>query len=203
MADNPYPDLDLPETEEPAAKPKKKGIKRRIFLIGSGLLAGGGIFGVWWTDTSVKAKAKAITVGEGEHGFQTWMKIAEDDTVTLFSPHIDFGQGSHTALGQMLADELDAAWDKLKIEQAPADLSFANIALGKGFLPEMVGETVAGLLPDALVGMLVRSMPLQITGGSSAIRFTGEVGMRKTGAAVRAALIAEAADRLGVRLRAS
>jgi isoquinoline 1-oxidoreductase beta subunit len=198
MADNPTPDLDIPETAQPEAKPKKKGVKRRIFLAGSALLVGGGIFGVWWTDSSVKAKAKALTVGEGEHGFLTWMKIADDDTVTLFSPHIDFGQGSHTALGQMLADELDAAWDKVKIEQAPADLAFANAALAKGFLPEMVGETVAGLLPDAIIGMMARSMPLMITGGSSAIRFTGEVGMRKTGAAVRAALIEEAADRLGV-----
>ena len=198
MADNPNPDLDLPETATPAEKPKKKGVKRRIFLAGSALLVGGGIFGVWWTDSSVKAKAKALTVGEGEHGFQTWMKIAEDDTVTVYSPHIDFGQGSHTALAQMLADELDAAWDKVKIEQAPADLSFANVSLAKGFLPSMTGETLAGLLPDAVIGMMARSMPLQITGGSSAIRFTGEVGMRKTGAAVRAALIAEAADRLGV-----
>lgn len=203
MADNPNPELDVPETKgpetaAPADKPKKKGVKRRIFLAGSALLVGGGIFGVWWTDSSVKAKAKALTVGEGEYGFATWMKIAEDDTVTVYSPHIDFGQGSHTALAQMLADELDAAWDKVKIEQAPSDLAFANAALAKGFLPEMVGQTVAGLLPDAVVGMMARSMPLQITGGSSAIRFTGETGMRKTGAAVRAALVAEAADRLGV-----
>lgn len=198
MADNPNPDMDFAEVEAPAAKPKRKGVKRRIFLVGSALLVGGGVFGVWWTDSAAKAKAKALTVGEGEHGFLTWMKIAEDDTVTVFSPHIDFGQGSHTALGQMLADELDAAWDKVKIEQAPADLAFANVSLVKGFLPEMAGGTIAGLLPDAVVGMISRSMPVQITGGSSAIRFTGEVGMRKTGAAVRAALIAEAADRLGV-----
>ena len=198
MADNPNPDLELPEAETPAVKPKKKGVKRRIFLAGSALLVGGGLFGVWWTDSSAKAKAKSLTVGEGEHGFNTWMKIAEDDTVTLYSPHIDFGQGSHTALGQMLADELDADWDKVTIEQAPADLAFANASLAKGFLPSMTGETLAGLLPDAVIGIMARSMPLQITGGSSAIRFTGEVGMRKTGAAVRAALVAEAADRLGV-----
>ncbi|TAD79657.1 MAG: xanthine dehydrogenase family protein molybdopterin-binding subunit [Sphingomonadales bacterium] len=199
MADNPTPDLDLPETADaPAAKPKRKGVKRRIFLAGSALLVGGGIFGVWWADSSVKTKAKSLTVGEGEHGFATWMKIAEDDTVTVYSPHIDFGQGSHTALGQMLADELDASWDKVAIEQAPADLAFANSALAKGFLPSMTGEFAAGLIPDAVIGMMARSMPLQITGGSSAIRFTGEVAMRRTGAAVRAALIAEAADRLGV-----
>lgn len=198
MADNPTPDLDLPEIQAPEAKPRKKGVKRRIFLAGSALLVGGGVFGVWWIDRDAKSKAKALTQGPGEHAFLTWMKIAEDDTVTVYSPHIDMGQGSHTALAAMLADELDAAWDKVTIEQAPADLAFANAALAKGFLPEMVGESVAGLVPDAIVGMMARSMPLQITGGSSAVRFTGEVGMRKTGAAVRAALVAEAADRLGV-----
>jgi isoquinoline 1-oxidoreductase beta subunit len=198
MADNPNPNLEEIEAAPVAAPVKKKGVKRRIFLAGSALLVGGGIFGVWWTENASRSKAKALIGSEGEHAFNTWMTIAEDDTVTLFSPHIDFGQGSHTALGQMLADELDAAWDKVKIEQAPADFAFANAALVKGFLPEMAGETVAGLLPDAVIGMMARAMPVMITGGSSAIRFTGEVGMRKTGAAVRAVLIAEAADRLGV-----
>ncbi|HSJ78404.1 MAG TPA: molybdopterin cofactor-binding domain-containing protein, partial [Erythrobacter sp.] len=199
MADNPNPELDYAEAETPAVKPKKKGVKRRIFLAGSALLVGGGIFGVWWTDSSVKARGKSLTTGAGEHSFNTWMKIAEDDTVTVYSPHIDFGQGSHTALGQMLAEELDADWEKVKVEQAPADLAFANTALGKGFLAEMSGYPgVINALPDALIGMIARSLPLQITGGSSAIRFTGEVGMRTVGAAVRMALIAEAADRLGV-----
>ncbi|QDH35332.1 molybdopterin cofactor-binding domain-containing protein [Porphyrobacter sp. YT40] len=198
MADNPSPDLDYPETDAPAAKPKKKGVKRRIFLAGSALVVGGGIFGVWWTDSSAKARANALIGGEGRHAFGSVMTIAEDDTVTVFSPHIDFGQGSHTALGQMLADELDADWDKVTIAQAPADMAFANTALAKGFLPTMTGEFAAGLIPDAVIGMMARSMPLMITGGSSAIRFTGEVAMRRTGAAVRAALVAEAADRLGV-----
>ncbi len=199
MADNPNPDIDFPETEAPATQPKKKGVKRRIFLVGSALVVGGGIFGVWWTNSSSRARARSLTQGQGEHAFMTWMKIAEDDTVTVYSPHIDFGQGSHTALGQMLADELDAAWDKVTIEQAPADLAFANTPLGRGFLAEMSGYPgIIDALPDALLGIVARSMPLQITGGSSAVRFTGEIAMRRTGAAVRQALIAEAAARLGV-----
>lgn len=203
MADNPNPDLDVPETSGPdtaasEAKPKRKGVKRRIFLAGSALVVGGGIFGVWWTDRSARAHGNALIGGEGKHAFGSIMTIAEDDTVTVFSPHIDFGQGSHTALGQMLADELDASWEKVQIDQAPADMAFANAALAKGFLPTMTGDAVAGLLPDAVIGMMARAMPLMITGGSSAVRFTGEVGMRRTGAAVRAALLAEAADRLGV-----
>jgi len=198
MADNPNPNVDLPETASPEAKPKKKGVKRRIFLAGSALVVGGGIFGVWWTDSSAKARGNALIGGAGKQAFGSVMTIAEDDTVTVFSPHIDFGQGSHTALGQMLADELDADWSKVKIEQAPADMAFANAALAKGFLPTMTGEFAAGLLPDAVIGIMARSMPLMITGGSSAVRFTGEIAMRRTGAAVRAALVAEAADRLGV-----
>ena len=155
MADNPNPNIDERQAAPVEVAPvKKKGVKRRIFLAGSALLVGGGIFGVWWTDNASKSKARSLIEGEGEHAFNTWMKIAEDDTVTLYSPHIDFGQGSHTALGQMLADELDADWTKLVIEQAPADFAFANADLAKGFLPEMAGETLAGLLPDAVIGMM-------------------------------------------------
>lgn len=144
MADNPNPNVDLPETASPENKPRKKGIKRRIFLAGSALVVGGGIFGVWWSDSTAKARGKALIGGEGKQVFGSVMTIAEDDTVTVYSPHIDFGQGSHTALGQMLADELDADWSKVKIEQAPADMAFANAALAKGFLPTMTGEFAAG-----------------------------------------------------------
>jgi isoquinoline 1-oxidoreductase beta subunit len=198
MADNPNPNID--ETvAEPAAPVKKKGIKRRIFLAGSALLVGGGVFGLYWADNAANTRARALTTGEGEHNFLTWMKIAEDDTVTLFSPHIDFGQGTHTALGQMLADELDADWAKVKVEQAPSDVAFSNTALVQKFLGEMSGYPgLIGALPAAVMGMLSRSQKIQITGGSSAVRFTGQGGMRVIGAAVRLALIEEAADRLGV-----
>lgn len=197
MADNPTPHLDAPL--EAAPPRKKKGMVRRAFLIGGALLVGGGVFGVYWSDSSANARAKALTETGNDHNFLGWMKIAEDDTVTVYSPHIDFGQGTHTALGQMLADELDADWSKVRVEQAPADLAFANSALGKGFLAEMSGAPgVINALPNAIIGMIARSMPLQITGGSSAVRYTGQVGMRTVGAAVRLALIEEAADRLGV-----
>jgi isoquinoline 1-oxidoreductase beta subunit len=199
MADNPNPNIDEIEAA-PAVPVKKKGVKRRVFLVGSALLVGGGVFGLYWSDSSSRSRAKALTeTGAGERNFLTWMKIAPDDTVTVYSPHIDFGQGTHTALGQMLADELDAAWDKVTVEQAPADMAFANTPLVKSFLGEMSGYPgVINALPGALMAMLARSQKIQITGGSSAVRFTGQGGMRVVGAAVRLALIEEAADRLGV-----
>ncbi|WP_245804475.1 xanthine dehydrogenase family protein molybdopterin-binding subunit [Erythrobacter tepidarius] len=200
MADNPNPNLEEIEAAPTDTTPvKKKGIKRRIFLAGAALLVGGGVFGLYWADNAAKSRARALTTGEGEHNFLTWMKIAEDDTVTVFSPHIDFGQGTHTALGQMLADELDADWAKVKVEQAPSDVAFSNTALVEKFLGEMTGYPgLIAALPAAVMGALTRSQKIQITGGSSAVRFTGQGGMRVVGAAVRLALIEEAADRLGV-----
>ena len=175
------------------------GVKRRAFLIGGAAVIGGGLFAVSWNDSSQRKRAIELTTKGSEGSFLTWLKIGEDDTITLYSPHIDFGQGSQTALAQMLADELDADWSKVKIENAPADPSFANSALGRGFIGAMSGYPgVAAAMPASFISMAARSMNLQVTGGSSAVRFTGQNGMRVAGAAAREALVAEAADRLKV-----
>ena len=175
------------------------GVKRRAFLIGGAAVIGGGLFAVSWNDSSQRKRAIELTTKGSEGSFLTWLKIGEDDTITLYSPHIDFGQGSQTALAQMLADELDADWSKVKIENAPADPSFANSALGRGFIGAMSGYPgVAAAMPASFISMAARSMNLQVTGGSSAVRFTGQNGMRIAGAAAREALVAEAADRLKV-----
>jgi isoquinoline 1-oxidoreductase subunit beta len=175
------------------------GVKRRAFLIGGAAIVGGGLFAVYWGDSSARKRAVELTTKGKEGSFLSWVKIGEDDIVTVYSPHIDFGQGSHTALAQMVADELDADWSKVKVEHAPADPSFANSALGRGFMADMSGQPgIVAALPASFISMAARSMNLQITGGSSAVRFTGQNGMRVAGAAARDALIAEAADRLKV-----
>ena len=173
-------------------------LNRRYFLVGGAAVVGAGVFSVWYSDKAATARAKQLTAGPGQGSFAGWVKIANDDTVTIYSPHIDFGQGSHTALGQMLADELDADWGKVRVEQAPADYAFGNAALAKMFVPTMVGHPGLGHLPTPVFSLLARNVPLQITGGSLAIRGTGQYGMRVVGAAARMALLAEAAERLGV-----
>ena len=175
------------------------GIKRRAFLIGGASVVGGGLFALHWMNGSAASKAGKMTAKAGESSFTGWIKIAADDTVTLYSPHIDFGQGSHTALAQMLAEELDADWSKMRTEAAPAEMAFANTALGKGFI--LGAKTVPAILTptvNAAFGAIARYKELQITGGSSAIRATGQAGFRVIGAATREALVATAAKRLGV-----
>lgn len=195
MADNPNPNIE--ETAE--APVKKKGFKRRAFLIGGVAVVGAGLFGIKLADSNAADKAVGFIQGKGEHVFATWLKISEDDTVTIYSPHTDIGQGSNTGLAQMLAEELDAAWDKVKLVSAPAESPFANTGLGRGFLGEMSGYPgVINGVPQSFLSFIARSMNLQITGGSSALRYTGQVTFQKVGAATRLALIEVAAKRLGV-----
>jgi isoquinoline 1-oxidoreductase subunit beta len=175
------------------------GMKRRAFLIGGAAVVGGGIFAIKWADSSAASAAKDLISGKGESAFSAWLKIAEDDSVTLYSPHADIGQGSNTGLAQMLAEELDADWSKVNVVQAPAEGGFANVGLGRGFLGDMTGSPgMVDAMPESLLSFIARAMPLQITGGSSALRFTGQKTMQVVGAATRLALVETAAKRLGV-----
>ncbi len=175
------------------------GIKRRAFLIGGAAVVGGGIFAIKWADSSAASKAIGQIAGKGNGASSAWLRIAEDDAITVYSPHADVGQGSNTGLGQMLAEELDADWATVRVVAAPAELGFANTGLGRGFLGEMSGYPgVINALPTSLLSFIARSLPLQITGGSSAMRFTGQNTMQIVGAATRLALLETAAKRLGV-----
>ena len=118
------------------------GVKRRAVLFGALAVAGAGVFGIGWADRDARKSARAEVIKPGEGGFATWLKISPDDSLTIYSPHIDFGQGSHTALAQMAADELDADWAKVRVEQAPPSPGFANADLVRGFMGEMLGEAI-------------------------------------------------------------
>jgi isoquinoline 1-oxidoreductase beta subunit len=175
------------------------GIKRRAFLIGGAALAGGGIFALQYGDYAGRRDALALTRTEKAGSFTGWLRIGEDDRVNLFTPHIDMGTGSATALAQMAADELDADWGMFIVEQAPVEPGFANAWLTKALLADpAMGSAKLAALPDSVFSALARNLTHQITGGSSAVRGTGQHGFRVLAAAVRLALVEEAAARLGV-----
>jgi isoquinoline 1-oxidoreductase subunit beta len=177
------------------------GVKRRAFLIGGAALIGGGLFAVSWSERTATRRAAKLVAKDKAGVFQTWIRIAEDDTVTIFSPHVDIGQGSLTGLAQMAADELDADWSKVVLESAPVNVAFANAPLAKGFGGELLPFSIPPFLKGiagSTFAMIARNIPLQVTGGSSTVRATGQTGMRVAGAAARIALIAAAAKRLGV-----
>lgn len=100
--------------------------------------------------------------------FGPFIKIAPDGAVTLISKHIEFGQGNHAGLAAIVAEELDADWDRVGFEHAPANAKlYANGGLGA-----------------------------QLTGGSTAINNSWDQ-LRKAGAAARAMFVEAAANRWG------
>jgi len=55
-----------------------------------------------------------------------WMSIASDGTVTIVAHRSEMGCGSRTALPLVVADELDADWAKVKIDQAIGDPKYGD-----------------------------------------------------------------------------
>jgi isoquinoline 1-oxidoreductase beta subunit len=55
-----------------------------------------------------------------------WMSIASDGTVTIVAHRSEMGCGSRTALPLVVADELDADWSRVKIDQAIGDPKYGD-----------------------------------------------------------------------------
>src|ERR1700687_4359736 len=55
-----------------------------------------------------------------------WMSVASDGTVTIVAHRSEMGCGSRTALPLVVADELDADWSRVKIEQAIGDPKYGE-----------------------------------------------------------------------------
>jgi isoquinoline 1-oxidoreductase subunit beta len=169
---------------------------RRTFLIGSAAAVGGLALGYRAWVNAIDAQAAALATHDGDSLLGGWIKVGTDDTVTVYIPHVDMGQGVHTALAMMAAEELDADWPRVRAERAPAEKAFANRFLAEGWVLQNIHPPrfVDGAV-DVTFAEVARFLDLQITGGSTAVRFTGQVGMRVVGAAARAMLIEAAARR--------
>jgi len=168
---------------------------RRAFIT-TGIAAGGVVvFGVAIRRGDRTAKVRHLIANENDAIFDTWLKIAPDNTITVIVPHAEMGQGVHTTLAMMLADELDADWSRVDVLEAPSDKEYANYALAKGYT---AGDTdFPAWLIDTVDGIFFRAsqaIGLQATGGSTSVRTTGQIAMRVTGAAARIVLLQAAAD---------
>ena len=167
---------------------------RRAF-IASGIAVGGVVvFGVAIRRGDRSARVAGLVADEGDTLFDVWLKIAPDNSITAIVPHAEMGQGVHTTLAMMLADELDADWSNIHVREAPADPEYANYALARGYTAPDV-EFPAWLV-DSVDGFFFRAtqfMALQIAGGSNSVKTTGQIAMRTVGAATRHALVEAAA----------
>ncbi len=180
------------------------GLTRRLFMItgatvGGGLLLGvGGIGAHLLTHNRVGVQRDGHDA-EGSTHVNLWMRITSDNKIIVVNPHTDMGQGSATGLMQIVADELDADWSQMQVEQAPADPAYSNGKVFEGFVREMMTppDWANTLLENGFYRM-GDLMKAQMTGGSSAVRFTGWDAMRSAAAATRQMLVSAAAEQLAV-----
>ena len=169
---------------------------RRAF-IGAGSLVGGGfVLGVAGVAFAPGRHGVVSADAADKGGLTTWITVTPDDFVTILVPHCEMGQGSQTGLAMMAAEEMEADWDRVRIEEAPALDAYANAYMLRAFtgdaMPAPLGRAI-----DYGAYRLARWFGTQATGGSLAVRGTG-YGMRVAGAAAREMLLAAAAERFGV-----
>jgi len=137
---------------------------RRALVVGATVSGGALLVGCGMGDI-FSLGAKKVDVG----AFGPFIKITPDNWVTVFNKHQEMGQGNHAGLAAIVAEELDADWDKVRVEH-----SIAN----------------AKLYANTLMGV-------QGTGGSTAINNSWDQ-LRLAGAAARAMFVQAGAAHLGV-----
>jgi isoquinoline 1-oxidoreductase beta subunit len=141
-------------------------LSRRGFLK-AGISAGGGLLLGFHVSSN---RALAATVSESAQAkLNSWVRIASNGTVTIIVGQSEMGQGIMTSIPMIIADELEAEWSKVRVEQAPADPAYGD--------PMRGGE--------------------QSTNGSRSIRNMLTL-WRRAGAAAREMLVTAAAKQWGV-----
>ena len=174
-------------------------MKKRTFLF-SGLGLAGALM-VGWSVMPARARLNGknpLPPIAGQLALNGWARVAADDTVTVIMGKSEMGQGVHTALAMMLAEELDCDWQKVRIEHSPIDPIYNNIASmvdGLPFHPDDHGAVKRSA--QWMVGKLMREFGVMMTGGSASVKDLWSP-MRDAGAMARASLLNAGAKRLGV-----
>ena len=171
-----------------------KTITRRTLLIGSAAIAGGVVFGYWRYKTPY-ANPLLENLRDGEVALTPYIRI-DQAGITIITPRAEMGQGVHTTLAALVAEELDVSLADVKVEHGPASKAYYNGAMLEEGLPyatvdtSKTAERVRNFthVPAKFLGM-------QITGGSSSTP-DAFFKMRKAGAAARFCLLEAAANRL-------
>ena len=170
-------------------------MKRRGFLIASAGIATGFVIGYRSLDAS-GSKWPAIPLEEGQTLLNPYV-VVDDKGITILAPRSEMGQGIHTTLAALVAEELDVALADIRVEHAPASELYSNSTMFPAVA--MARRNRRPRLIDRF-----RSnenwTPTMLTGMQGSIR-EGYFKMRKAGAAARAVLVEAAASRLDVSAR--
>ncbi|MEW6265837.1 MAG: xanthine dehydrogenase family protein molybdopterin-binding subunit [Thermodesulfobacteriota bacterium] len=152
---------------EPGIGPTRRRFLKTMILAGGGLVVGvylgtGG--------EHVKSALEVWDEAPGAWAPNAWVRVGLDGWVTVRVNHTELGQGIATALPMIVAEELEADWDRVRFEIAPAEAVYKNPDFGT-----------------------------QMTAGSTSVRTSWEP-LRQAGAVAREMLRSAAASTWGVPL---
>ncbi len=170
---------------------------RRGFL-GLGVLAAGGVAFGYYKYKQPYDNPLAAALSDGEATFNPYVIINADNTITLIAPRAEMGQGIHTTLAALVAEELEVSLDQVTVIHGPSSEAYYNDALLTmgGPFPYFQDGFMAGTMRGGMK-VVSKYLGLQVTGGSSALIDAYEK-MRVAGAAARQMLVAAAAAQWNV-----
>jgi isoquinoline 1-oxidoreductase beta subunit len=175
--------------------------RRRRFLLGG--LAAGTALVVGWGVAAPRQRLRATVASRYDAGtiaLNGWVAIAPDGTIDVVVPRSEMGQGVHTALPVLLAEELDAPLEAVRVVQAPIDKIFANLTVLRDTLPFRPDD--AGSVPAGarwVAGKVARELGIMFTGASTSVKDAWPT-MREAGAVARAMLLRAAAEQWGAKV---
>jgi len=96
-------------------------LSRRRFIAGTGGLTFMISMGDFLSDNFASATENPERNKSRGANITVWVKINSEGMITILNPSAEMGQGSMTALAVLIAEEMDADWSKVRVEQSPID----------------------------------------------------------------------------------
>jgi isoquinoline 1-oxidoreductase beta subunit len=171
-------------------------IVRRTFLIGAAAVAGGVALGIY-EYKSVPTNPLLKGLRKGQTALTPYVRV-DQSGVTIITPRADVGQGAYSVQAALVAEEMDLAWQDIRVDPGPPSGTYYNGKVLAEGLP--FAATDDGLLAREariLGDVIAKSLHLQITGGSSTVPDAYE-RLRVAGAVAREVLLLAAAKQTGI-----
>ncbi|MEY4563269.1 MAG: hypothetical protein RLZZ618_2546 [Pseudomonadota bacterium] len=184
--------------ETPARGPR---LRRRSLLL-SGLGVAGALV-VGWSVLPARSRlgdARLPRPGDTVVTLNGWLAVLPDGHVQLAMNRSEMGQGIHTALSMLVAEELDMPLSHVHLVPAGRVALYGNVAAVLGNLPLHPTDTEPGAESRGvrvgrwMVGKVARELGINMTGGSSSVADGWEV-LRLAAATARAQLLGAASLR--------
>jgi isoquinoline 1-oxidoreductase beta subunit len=167
-------------------------IARRTFLLGSATVVGGFAVGYYFYRRTPENPLLG-SLPAGAAALTPYLRI-DASGITIITPRAEMGQGVHTSLAALVAEELDIAWTDVRVDHGPPSPTYYNGAVAaEGFPFAATDQGRVARLARGFGDVVGKFAGLQITGGSSTVP-DGFEKMRLAGAAARQMLISAAAE---------